>query len=252
MANLPFDYIRDEVFRIFARKNPQISTEDREPYNEFLGALAELFYKFFYDPDTKAIPTLSIQIQNDPDATEPTAEAQETEDENENPDGNIKFNITIAPCEPTGGYVQMRVDSGHIQYRAGVAGEWTNVIALVDITGPAGADGADGADGREVEFQVGGGYIQWRYAGEVGWTNLVALVDITGPAGADGTDGTDGTDGADGTDFVVTGYDAYDMGGVLIVGGLPTGSCEGDDTYVLTWGCKGGVYGPYWQQITVA
>lgn len=71
-----------------------------------------------------------------------------------------------------GGAVEMRVDSGYIQYKD-ADGDWVNLIALADLIGPAGPAGADGADGA------------------------------TGPAGADGAPGADGTDGAPGADGAV-------------------------------------------------
>lgn len=81
--------------------------------------------------------------------------------------------------------IELQKTVTHIQWRYVGDPTWTNLVALADITGPAGANGGDGNDGREIELQKTSTHIQWRYAGGA-WTNLVALSDITGPAGADG------------------------------------------------------------------
>lgn len=119
-----------------------------------------------------------------------------------------------------GSGVQMRVDSGYVQYSPDDGDTWINVIAVADLQGPPGDPGDDGRevelqksathiqwryvgdptwadlvalddisgdpgeDGREVELQKNATHIQWRYVGDVSWLNLVALADITGPAGA--------------------------------------------------------------------
>jgi len=102
--------------------------------------------------------------------------------------------------------VELQTSATHVQWRYVGETEWTDLVALSVITGPAGADGADGADGatgapgadgEEVSLRVDSGFIQWRL-GEGEWQNLVDLDDITGPAGADGANGSDGADGADG------------------------------------------------------
>lgn len=76
--------------------------------------------------------------------------------------------------------VQLRVDSGYIQWKYDTDSQWTNLLALSDLKGDP------GEDGREVELHNNGITIQWRYVGETEWKDLVALSDITGSDGADG------------------------------------------------------------------
>lgn len=76
--------------------------------------------------------------------------------------------------------VQLRVDSGYIQWKYDTDSQWTNLLALSDLKGDP------GEDGHEVELQNNGTSIQWRYKGETEWKDLVALSDITGSDGADG------------------------------------------------------------------
>ncbi|XMB72289.1 InlB B-repeat-containing protein [Mycoplasmatota bacterium WC30] len=111
--------------------------------------------------------------------------------------------------------VTFQVASGYIQWQYVGDTEWTNLVELATLVGPAGADGADGIngtdglDGLEVTFQVASGYIQWQYVGDTEWTNLVELATLVGPAGADGADGINGTDGTDGLEVtfqVASGY----------------------------------------------
>jgi hypothetical protein len=92
---------------------------------------------------------------------------------------------------------ELRVDSGFIEWKYPSDVEWTQLVALSAITGPAGADGSDGADGESPELRADSGFVQWRI-GDGEWANLIALSAITGPAGADGSNGSDGADGADG------------------------------------------------------
>lgn len=99
--------------------------------------------------------------------------------------------------------IELQKTSTHVQWRY-VGGTWTNLIALVDITGPAGAngtngtngtngvDGTDGTDGREIELQKGTTYIQWRYVGDIGWNNLVLVADLKGDQGDTGATGSPG------------------------------------------------------------
>lgn len=87
--------------------------------------------------------------------------------------------------------IELQKTATHVQWRYVGDASWTNLVALTDITGPAGANGTngvDGADGREVELQKSSTHIQWRYIGGA-WANLIALADITGPQEPAGTDG---------------------------------------------------------------
>ena len=86
----------------------------------------------------------------------------------------------------------------HIQWRY-EGGEWQNLVAIADITGPAGQNGADGANGKTPEFRVNENILQWRYVGDEIWLNLY---DLTALKGADGRDGADGKNGKDGTNGI--------------------------------------------------
>ena len=87
----------------------------------------------------------------------------------------------------------------HIQWRY-EGDEWQNLVAIADITGPAGQKGADGANGKTPEFRVSENTLQWRYAGDEIWLNLYDLTALKGADGRDGADGINGKDGVDGKD----------------------------------------------------
>ena len=87
----------------------------------------------------------------------------------------------------------------HIQWRY-EGDEWQNLVAIADITGPAGQKGADGANGKTPEFRVNENTLQWRYTGDEIWLNLYDLSVLRGLDGKDGADGINGKDGADGAD----------------------------------------------------
>ena len=87
----------------------------------------------------------------------------------------------------------------HIQWRY-EGGEWQNLVAIADITGPAGGNGADGANGKTPEFRVNENTLQWRYVGDEIWLNLYDLSALKGADGIDGADGKDGINGTDGID----------------------------------------------------
>ena len=87
----------------------------------------------------------------------------------------------------------------HIQWRY-EGDEWQNLVAIADITGPAGQKGADGANGKTPEFRVNENTLQWRYTGDEIWLNLYDLSVLKGLDGKDGADGINGKDGADGKD----------------------------------------------------
>ena len=89
----------------------------------------------------------------------------------------------------------------HIQWRY-EGGEWQNLVAIADITGPAGGNGADGANGKTPEFRVNENTLQWRYVGDEIWLNLYDLSALKGADGIDGADGKDGINGTDGTDGI--------------------------------------------------
>ncbi len=72
---------------------------------------------------------------------------------------------------------------------------WQNLVALADITGPAGQKGADGVNGKTPEFRVDETILQWRYVGDKIWLNLYDLSALQGLDGKDGQKGADGKDG---------------------------------------------------------
>ena len=87
----------------------------------------------------------------------------------------------------------------HIQWRY-EGGEWQNLVAIADITGPTGQNGKDGANGKTPEFRVNESTLQWRYVGDEIWLNLYDLSVLKGLDGRDGADGKDGINGKDGID----------------------------------------------------
>ena len=97
--------------------------------------------------------------------------------------------------------IEVRRAETHIQWRY-EGGEWQNLVAIADITGPTGQKGADGTDGKTPEFRVNENTLQWRYAGDEIWLNLYDLTALKGADGRDGADGKDGINGQDGKDGV--------------------------------------------------
>jgi hypothetical protein len=97
--------------------------------------------------------------------------------------------------------VEVRTDSGYIQWRLIGTPSWNNLVALADLKGAKGDTGTPGtnglpgnpgtagADGKSVELQVSGGYIQWRQVGAQSWTNLIATGTLVGAQGSPGADG---------------------------------------------------------------
>lgn len=105
--------------------------------------------------------------------------------------------------------IEVRKSEGAVQWRY-EGGQWQDLVALSDITGPAGMNGEkgetgrSGADGKTPEFRVENGTLQWRYAGEAVWLNLYDLSALKGADGIDGKDGKDGVDGTNGTGIAKT------------------------------------------------
>ena len=78
--------------------------------------------------------------------------------------------------------------------------EWTDLVLLSDITGPA---GMDGVNGKTPEFRVNDDALQWRYEGDDIWLNLYDLSSLKGAdgrAGEKGEKGEKGENGDRGTD----------------------------------------------------
>ena len=95
--------------------------------------------------------------------------------------------------------IEVQRATEYIQWRY-EGDEWQNLVAIADITGPAGQKGADGANGKTPEFRVNESTLQWRYVGDEIWLNLYDLTALKGADGRDGADGINGKDGVDGKD----------------------------------------------------
>ena len=95
--------------------------------------------------------------------------------------------------------IEVKRTTEYIQWRY-EGGEWQNLVAIADITGPAGQNGTDGANGKTPEFRVSENILQWRYVDDEIWLNLYDLSVLKGLDGKDGADGINGKDGADGKD----------------------------------------------------
>ena len=95
--------------------------------------------------------------------------------------------------------IEVQRATEYIQWRY-EGDEWQNLVAIADITGPAGQKGADGANGKTPEFRVSENTLQWRYTGDEIWLNLYDLTALKGADGRDGADGINGKDGVDGKD----------------------------------------------------
>ena len=90
--------------------------------------------------------------------------------------------------------VEVRSADSYIQWRY-TGGEWQDLVALADISGPSGQNGADGVNGKTPEFRVNENALQWRYTGEEIWLNLYDLSALKGLDGKDGINGIDGENG---------------------------------------------------------
>ena len=95
--------------------------------------------------------------------------------------------------------IEVQRATEYIQWRY-EGDEWQNLVAIADITGPAGQKGADGANGKTPEFRVNENTLQWRYVGDEIWLNLYDLTALKGADGRDGADGKDGINRKDGID----------------------------------------------------
>ena len=113
--------------------------------------------------------------------------------------GKDGFNGVDGKDGINGKSIEVQRATEYIQWRY-EGDEWQNLVAIADITGPAGQKGADGANGKTPEFRVNENTLQWRYVGDEIWLNLY---DLTALKGADGRDGADGINGKDGnTPFI--------------------------------------------------
>lgn len=127
------------------------------------------------------------------------------------------FNFTI----PRGDSVELRIDSGYIQWKYTADEVWNNLYAISAITptitvgtvttGNAGTNvavtnsgtGKDGIfnftipRGDDVQLRIDSGYLQWKNTTASTWTNIIQITDITATitvgavtTGAAGTDVT--------------------------------------------------------------
>lgn len=80
--------------------------------------------------------------------------------------------------------VMLRKATGYLQWKYQDEVDWTNIVALTEITGPQGDTGERGLAGREIVLQQGSTHIQYRYSDETVWTNLISIAEITGAAGS--------------------------------------------------------------------
>lgn len=84
--------------------------------------------------------------------------------------------------------IEIQKDDLYIRWRY-AGGEWQNLVALADISGPA------GQNGKTPEFRVNEAMLQWRYVGDEVWLNLYDLSTLKGRDGEAGQDGISGKDG---------------------------------------------------------
>ena len=113
--------------------------------------------------------------------------------------GKDGFNGVDGKDGINGKSIEVQRATEYIQWRY-EGDEWQNLVAIADITGPAGQKGADGANGKTPEFRVNENTLQWRYVGDEIWLNLYDLTALKGADGRDGADGINGKDGVDGKD----------------------------------------------------
>lgn len=109
------------------------------------------------------------------------------------------FNFAI----PRGDSVELRIDSGYIQWKCTVDEVWNNLYAISAITptitvgtvttGNAGTNvavtnsgtGKDGTfnftipRGDDVQLRIDSGYLQWKNTTASTWTNIIQITDIT-------------------------------------------------------------------------
>jgi hypothetical protein len=84
--------------------------------------------------------------------------------------------------------IELRVNSGKIQWSYKNSGTWTDLVTLASLTGAKG----DSGDTPEFRANSTKQYIQWRYTSqtaETDWKDLVAYSVITGEDGENGTNG---------------------------------------------------------------
>ena len=68
-----------------------------------------------------------------------------------------------------GDSVELRVESGNIEWKYKQDTAWTTLISLQELAGK------DGTDGKKVELSTNSTHILWRYEGETEWNNLLEI-----------------------------------------------------------------------------
>lgn len=158
----------------------------------------------------------------------------------------VRLRVKPAILPVNGRNVEMQASDTHIQFRLVGDTEWTNVVALTEITGP---------QGPSIEVRSNGTHLQWSVQDADSWTDIIPLADITGPAGPTGATGAQGPAGADGEGVPVggtsgqvlakasgTNYDTEwvdSTGATLVFSAIaaqetPPGSPSSGDTYLVT------------------
>ena len=102
--------------------------------------------------------------------------------------GNDGINGTNGVNGKDGKNIEIQKDDLYIRWHY-AGGEWQNLVALADISGPA------GQNGKTPEFRVNEAMLQWRYVGDEVWLNLYDLSTLKGRDGEAGQDGASGKDG---------------------------------------------------------
>ena len=101
---------------------------------------------------------------------------------NDGINGKDGMNGTNGVNGKDGKNIEIQKDDLYIRWRY-AGGEWQNLVALADISGPA------GQNGKTPEFRVNEAMLQWRYVGDEVWLNLYDLSTLKGRDGEAGQDG---------------------------------------------------------------
>lgn len=126
--------------------------------------------------------------------------------------------------------IELRNSSGFIQWRylGGSEASWTNLVALGDLTGPAGAVGPAGPQGEIGPVGPQGPTGAVGPQGEVGLQGEVGPMGATGPIGPKGDKGDQGDPGTPGTDGVSPATPNFSASATTLVSGTPaTASVSG-------------------------
>lgn len=98
---------------------------------------------------------------------------------------NIRLRVLPQILPTNGRDIELQNNGTYLQWRyvtdASGEYEWTNIVAIEDITGP---------EGPAIEMQTNGTSIQYRQVGDATWIDLVPLADLEGTPGAQGIAGS--------------------------------------------------------------